>query len=145
MKGFNDRPGARFTTCELWFEIISSSSFWHVSLSKQMLYLQSMHEHERAWQDSQIYLQFACDNHLRHMKLPPFAICMAALLANPLCETGPWLGNRTCQVPVVQLENVLEQVSGKQLQASDTVVLDTGERLFVVCAHITLLSDSTKL
>lgn len=37
-----------------------------------------------------------------------------------------WFGSRTFQVPVIQLENVLEQEGGEQLQASDTVVLGTG-------------------
>lgn len=38
---------------------------------------------------------------------------------------SPRFGNRTCQVPVIKLKNIPEQVGGKQLQASDAVVLYT--------------------
>lgn len=41
-------------------------------------------------------------------------------------EVHVW--SRTCQVPVIKLKNVLEQVGGEELEASHTVVLDTGDK-----------------
>lgn len=47
----------------------------------------------------------------------------------------------TCQVPVIQLQNVPEQVGGEEFQAINTIVLYKGKNRLVIHTHTHTLRE----